>query len=337
MRTRTDNLVRRALAAVDSASTPVSDKVEMLMEVAIDLQRKPKSPDELKQAVFLYEKALEICPPEQYLLRARAHARLGTAFQAMPDGGCEALTRALENYEVARDILKSSGEPEELAELRMNMGLVIQSLATAGRARMKDAISAYQESLRTFTAEEFPKEYAILHNNLATAFLSMPFTDERGRMREALAVQSFEEGLKVASLVDHPSEYAMLQNNLGNALQYVSSSHAVENNLRALDAYEEALKVRKRENMPVEYANTICNKANCLRNLPDDVEHPERGNSERLRAACSFYMEARVIFVEHGEEEKVEVVDAVVAELLRDGAVAAPGNGAGGGDVVTVR
>ena len=59
-------------------------------------------------------------------------------------------------------------------------------------------------------------------------------------MREALAVQAFEEGLKVVSLVDHPSEYAMLQNNLGNALQYASSSHVVENNLRALDAYDEA-------------------------------------------------------------------------------------------------
>ena len=31
------------------------------------------------------------------------------------------------------------------------------------------------------------------------------------------------------------AEYAMLQNNLGNALQYASSSHTAENNLRALD------------------------------------------------------------------------------------------------------
>ncbi|WP_227651756.1 hypothetical protein, partial [Klebsiella pneumoniae] len=81
----------------------------------------------------------------------------------------------------------------------------------------------------------------------ATAFLSMPMTDERGKMREALAVQAFEEGLKVVNLIDYPTEYAMLQNNLGNALQYVSSSHTLENNLRALDAYDEALKVRTRE------------------------------------------------------------------------------------------
>ena len=104
-------------------------------------------------------------------------------------------------------------------------------------------------------------------------------------MREALAVQAFEEGLKVVNLIDHPSEYAMLQNNLGNALQYASSSHALENNLRALDAYDEALKVRTRETTPLEYANTISNKANCLWNLPDDPDHPEAGNRTNLTQA----------------------------------------------------
>ena len=104
-------------------------------------------------------------------------------------------------------------------------------------------------------------------------------------MREALAVQAFEEGLKVVNLIDHPSEYAMLQNNLGNALQYASSSHMVENNLRALDAYDEALKVRTRETTPLEYANTIANKANCLWNLPDDPQRTDNGNHANLRTA----------------------------------------------------
>ena len=154
----------------------------------------------------------------------------------------------------------------------MNIGLVLQSLAGMRRAKITDAISAYQRALRTFDRPRIPKEFAILQNNLATAFLSIPFTDERAKMREALAVQAFEEGLRVVNIVDHPTEYAMLQNNLGNALQYVSSSHAVENNLRALDAYDEALKVRTRGTTPLEYANTIANKANCLLNLADDPE-----------------------------------------------------------------
>ena len=87
----------------------------------------------------------------------------------------------------------------------MNLGVVLQSLAGAGRARITDAISAYQRALRTFDRTRHPEEFAILQNNLATAFLSIPFTDERGKMREALAVQAFEEGLKVVTLIDHPS------------------------------------------------------------------------------------------------------------------------------------
>ena len=190
-------------------------------------------------------------------------------------------------------VIRAHGEAEELAEAEMNLGLILQNLAGANKARITDAIAAYQRALRTFDRVKFPAEFAILQNNLATAFLSIPFTDERSKMREALAVQAFEEGLKVVNLIDNPAEYAMLQNNLGNALQYASSSHVVENNLRALEAYDEALKVRSRETMPLEYANTISNKANCLWNLPDDVSNPKRATGRIVRVARADSMARR--------------------------------------------
>ena len=198
--------------------------------------------------------------------------------------------------------LREFGQPaKSSAEAEMNLGVVVQGLAGAGRARITDAISAYQRALRTFDRKRFPQEFAILQNNLATAFLSIPISDERGRMREALAVQAFEEGLKVVNLVDHPAEYAMLQNNLGNALQYASSSHPIENNLRALEAYDEALKVRTAETMPVEYANTVANKANCLWNLPDDPTRPGAATRATCHSRARCYGEARAIFMAHGE------------------------------------
>jgi tetratricopeptide (TPR) repeat protein len=148
-------------------------------------------------------------------------------------------------------------------------------------------------------------------------------------MREALAVRAFEEGLKVVNIIDHPAEYAMLQNNLGNALQYASSSHAVENNLRALDAYDEALKVRTRENRPLEYANTIANKANCLWNLPDDPENPERGNRANLLQARDHYAEARAIFVASGEVEKGKMTGEALFQIERELMGSATTNGSG--------
>jgi tetratricopeptide (TPR) repeat protein len=205
----------------------------------------------------------------------------------------------------------------------MNLGLVQQALSASGAARLHDAIQCYHRALRTFTRESFPQEFSILHNNLAIAYLSIPLSDERGKMREALAVQSFEEVLKVINLVDHPSEYAMIQNNLGNALQYASSGHSMENNLRALDAYDEALKVRNPRDTPLEYANTIANKANALRNLPDDPdrpgrEGPGRGRRASLGAAHKLYCEAQRIFAALGQADHSAVVVEALTEIERE-------------------
>ncbi|MBS0250051.1 MAG: hypothetical protein JSR78_03190 [Proteobacteria bacterium] len=310
--------VRAALAAANAETASPKDRAEMLMEIALGLQIRPKSADDLVAAVELYGKAQDICPPTHALLNARIAARKATALQAIPENGTESLEHARDEFQTAIPCIRDLGTSEELAEAEMNLGLVLQSLAGAGKARITDAISAYQRSLRTFDRVAFPKEYAILQNNLATAFLSIPFTDERAKMREALAVQAFEEGLKVVTLIDHPTEYAMLQNNLGNALQYASSSHVLENNLRAIEAYDEALKIRDRETTPLEYANTISNKANCLWNLPDDVGDPSSGNRKNVADARELYVEAREIFSAAGEQAKARIVAEALDQIDRE-------------------
>lgn len=306
-----DDLVRAALVAVQDESASVLERAEMLMQLAMGLQQRPKTPEHLRAAVKLYDEALAIASTDAALLRARITARKGTALQAIPGPGTALLEQARAAYEAALAVMNRLGTAEEIAEAEMNLGLVIQHLAGVGRARITDAIAAYQRSLRTFDATRYPVEFAILQNNLATAFLAIPFTDERAKIREALAVQCFEEALKVVNLIDHPAEYAMLQNNLGNALQYASSSHALENNLRALAAYDEALRVRTRATTPLEYANTIANKANCLSNLPDDPDNA----GAHLKQAKAYYSEAREIFVAYGEAEKAQLVTEALGPL----------------------
>ncbi|MDY7024343.1 MAG: hypothetical protein SWJ54_23850, partial [Cyanobacteriota bacterium] len=211
--------------------------------------------------------------------------------------------------------LQEQASPEEIAEVQMNLGLVFQALVAFNLAQTKQAVQAYQQALEVFTPTKYPQEYAILHNNIAIAYLSMKLSGDGEDMRQALAVQSFEEALNWIILTDHPAEYAMLQNNLGNALQYLPSVHPVDNNLKALTAYNEALKVRTAQDTPVEYANTIANKANVLFNLPDDVEHPEIGNPNHLQSAKTLYEEARLIFVQHGESERAEMVAQALQDL----------------------
>jgi len=303
-----------ALRFADAEQTAPADRAEMLMAVGASLQTRPKTPAQLDQAESLYQRALVLCPDEQPLLRARILARLGTCLQAKPAGGGTALRAAREHFEAALPLLQAYGVPEEVAETELNLGLVQQALAGDGAARLQDAIQCYHRALRTFTRERHPQEYALLHNNLAVAYLSMPPTEAQGRMREALAVQSFEAVLSVISLVDHPSEYAMIQNNLGNALQYAASGHPLDNLQRALNAYDEALKVRTARDTPLEYANTIANKANALRNLPDE---PGALTGANLRAAAALYRDARDLFATHGQTGGA----VTLTELLREIAV----------------
>ncbi len=313
-----DHEFTRALEAIEAENISVEDKIELLIQIADGLQKKPKSVQQLQNAVKLYDRALAICSPAESLLASRIHARKGTAFQAIPGSTMEYLLKAKCEFELALTELALSGLPEEIAEVEMNLGLVTQTLSGLNAASISDAIAAYQRALRVFKREKYPKEYAILHNNLATAYLSIPVTDEKSKMREALAVQSFEEALKVVTLIDQPGEYAMLQNNLGNALQYASSGHVVENSLRAIEAYDEALKVRTKHDTPPEYANTICNKANCLRNLPDDLQNPEHGNIENLYLAQRMYNEALAIFEQYGETTKISLIEEILQEMNQE-------------------
>ncbi len=313
-KTRADAEVDAAIQAASEPSIPEHERAEMLVAIATGLQTRPKSPDQLHQAIELYDRALALVADDR-LAAARITARRGTALQALPEPDGGALQQARQAFEEARPVVAASGEALELAELDLNLGLCLQSLAGQGKAPLADAIKAYQRALRVFDKAKHPKDYAILHNNLATAFLAMPFADGRASMREALAVQSFEEGLSVVNLIDHPNEYAMLQNNLGNALQYAVSAHPVANNLRAIEAYDEALKVRNRRDSPLAYANTIANKANCLANLPDDPDRPAAGNPANLAAAVALYREARAIFTAQGEPAKAEIVEHALAEL----------------------
>ena len=310
--------VKAAIAAVESETASLAEKIEMLLAIATDLQQKPKSSQQLTEAIALYDKALELAQENYPLFKARALAGKGTALRTIPSESAELLLSAKQAYESALPILQEFAAPEEVAEVEMNLGLVLQALVPFHQARMEDAVQAYQRSLRTFTGATHPQEYAILHNNIAIAYLSLALAPEKEAMRDSLAVQSLTEALQWINLIDHPNEYAMLQNNLANALQYLSSTHPLENNLKALAAYDEALKVRTLQDTPLEYASTIANKANLLYNLPDDLEHPEAGNRQNLLQAKTYYQEAGDIFSQYGEIGRGEIVAAALAEVEKE-------------------
>lgn len=316
---RAEHDFAQALAAVEGSDAGPIEKVEMLVEMALGLQQKPKNPMQLRYALDLFERALAVCPPGELLLIARLRVRKASVLRAIPGPGVECLQLARKELEQVVSVFQELGaSSEEIADAEMSLGVVLHALAGQRAAKLTDAISAYQRATRVFDRQRYPREFAILQNNLATAYLSMPLVDERAKLREALAVQAFTDALQVVSLVDDPVEYAMLQNNLGNALQYAASGHPLQNGLRALEAYDAALQVRTARDTPVEYANTIANKANCLRNLPDDANEPAAGNRRRSGEAAALYAEAARIFMAYEEVEKAALVEQARAEILAE-------------------
>jgi tetratricopeptide (TPR) repeat protein len=314
----TDAAMKAALEAIASESATDEEKIQMLIEMAVGFQKKPKTAKELRYAVSLYYRAYEMCGEDYPLLRARALAGMASALKTIPDAGAELLVQAKVGYEEALPILLSLASKEEAAEAQMNLGLVLQSLVPFNLARIADSIKAYQDALQVFNWQNYPQEYAILYNNIAIAYLSLPLASEKEYLRQGLAVQTFEMALKHITLIEHPKEYAMLQNNLGNALQYLPSAHPVENNLRAIAAYDEALKVRNAKDTPLEYANTISNKANTLFNLLDYPEKPEVGNVKNLLQARDYYQEALDIFAINEQEEQAQIVREVLQEITSE-------------------
>ncbi|MBD2292754.1 hypothetical protein H6G06_04455 [Anabaena sphaerica FACHB-251] len=314
----TDSAVKAAIAAISSESATAEEKIQMLIEMAQGFLKQPKTSQDLRNGLGLFYRAYEMCGEDYPLLKARSKVGMAGTLQIIPDSNPQLLVQAKESYEEALEILQQFATLEEVAETQMNLGLVLQSLVPYNLARITDSIQAYHEALRVFTWQEYPQEYAILYNNIAIAYLSMPMPSEREYLRQGLALQSFEVALKHINLIEHPREYAMLQNNLGNALQYLISSHPIDNNLRAVAAYDEALKVRNPQDTPWEYANTISNKANALFNLPDNPDKPELGNPQNRLKAKSYYQEAWQIFTEHEQIEQAEIVAKALQDLAAE-------------------
>ncbi len=99
----------QAIAALDDGNASIIDKVEMLMEIAIGLQMRPKTPEQLIDAISLYERALELCPEEELLLNARIRARKATALQMVPSEEVGYLLQARDELETSLTVLTTQG------------------------------------------------------------------------------------------------------------------------------------------------------------------------------------------------------------------------------------
>ena len=67
MATLSDANFEAALKAIETEDASDEEKAEMLMEMAMGIQQKPKTAKQIEDAIELYKRALEICPPAAIL------------------------------------------------------------------------------------------------------------------------------------------------------------------------------------------------------------------------------------------------------------------------------
>jgi hypothetical protein len=170
-------------------------------------------------------------------------------------------------------------------------------------AQLERAIATYQFGLSKTTPQTQSQSYAMIQNNLGSAYGDLA----RYRApREALeqSVRAYEEALCYRRLEDDPARYAATQNNLGTAYWNLAQHFQPVRCLKqAIAAYNEALRYYSPEREPIYYAMIQNNLGTAFWNLaqhkqsaPDDDGADGRITSPRdwLQGAIAAYRNALI-------------------------------------------
>jgi len=150
---------------------------------------------------------------------------------------------------------------------------------------MKAALKAFDGTLKYYTFESQPLEYANTQNNLSRAYNSLAeIEDRRGN-----CVKSFNacgEALRVYTIDKYPMQFATMQNNLGGAFNRLAElENRAANSKNSILTGEEALKVSSPEQFPLQYAGALYNQGIAYRTLAELEDRA--GNSRKSIRACS--------------------------------------------------
>ena len=106
-----------------------------------------------------------------------------------------------------------------------------------GCARLRQALSAYDEALRFYTPTSAPLAYAMTQNNRGAVLqdlATLAEEDRAARLRQALS--AYDEALRFRTPTSAPLDYAMTQGNLLNLYQTLAGEPGEDRMSRLLDA-----------------------------------------------------------------------------------------------------
>ena len=166
---------------------------------------------------------------------------------------------------------------------------------------LEQAVDAFRETLKEYTQDRVPLQWAATQNNLGNA-LAIWGKREAGTQRLEQAVDAYREALKEYTQDRVPLQWAGTQNNLGNALQTLGEREAGTQRLeQAVDAYREALKEYTQDRVPLDWAMTQNNLGTALQTLGQ-----REAGTQQLEQAVDAFRQALTIFEPAGASYYVE-------------------------------
>ncbi|NCT45229.1 MAG: tetratricopeptide repeat protein [Microcystis aeruginosa G11-09] len=180
---------------------------------------------------------------------------------------------------------KSIDEREKIASLFENFAVTIYKFPLGDRAtNLELSITAHNLSLKIYTRENFPEDWAGTLNNLALAYSDRIRGDRADNLEKA--IELYGQALEIKTRKNFLEDWAMTLNNLALAYSNRIRGDRAENLEKAIELYGQALEIYTCENFPEDWAMTLNNLANAysVQILGD--------RSENLEKAIELYEQA---------------------------------------------
>jgi tetratricopeptide (TPR) repeat protein len=180
---------------------------------------------------------------------------------------------------------KSIDEREKIASLFENFAVTIYKFPLGDRAtNLELSIIAHNLSLKIYTCENSPENWAQILNNLALAYSNRIRGDRAENLEKA--IELYGQALEIYTRKNLRENWAQILNNLALAYSDRIRGDRAENLEKAIELYGQALEIYTRKNFPEDWAMTLNNLANAysVRILGD--------RSENLEKAIELYEQA---------------------------------------------
>jgi tetratricopeptide (TPR) repeat protein len=169
-------------------------------------------------------------------------------------------SEALSYINKAINLLQQEMAVEMLAAAQLQKATLLFHWAQSAQPQFyRNAMKAYQEALKVFTAENYPDVFADIQHHLGIIYSEIPDDVKKKNVWAGISVASFLEALNFYNKVDYPYQFGMICNNFGNAYTQYPPAIRSDNFEKALAWYREALDVRTAEQYPEERAATLLN------------------------------------------------------------------------------